>query len=313
MRKIVAHSPAKLNLTLDVVGELPDGYHQILTLFQAIDLQDELMFTLEPAQAVEIVIACANGTTKDFPRDDSNLIVRAARLFLSSMPKASGLKLTVTVTKKIPVAAGLAGGSGNAAATLLALNYYFGHLFGLEELHVLASKLGADVPFCLEGGTCIGHARGDELTVVKHPARLFFNVIKPRDLSISTAWVYEAFDEFAGTGDIQRPDLHGAVEGLQQSDLNAATRCFGNVFEPLVFSHYPQLIELKQHLVNLGCWCCHLTGSGPALYTVVADREMAHFVRRKLLDEKFCVSGGSEVDCFIAESINHGARLVDEG
>jgi 4-diphosphocytidyl-2-C-methyl-D-erythritol kinase len=310
MQKLVARSPAKLNLTFDILGELPDGYHQVESVLHTIDLHDELIFEFEPAKDLEIALACSNGP-EDFPVNDNNLIARAAALFFRSLPEKTGLRISVTVEKNIPIAAGLAGGSSNAAATLRALNYYFGHPFGTEELLVLASKLGADVPFCLEGGTCIGRGRGDELTPVELKDRLSFLVIKPKDLSISTPWIYQAYDEFVlnqGEQVLPKLDALDVAAALEAGELETASKQFGNVFEPVVVAHFQRVKELLEELRALDCWCAHMTGSGPTLYAIFSDCEMSHFMRRKLLDNPHT----QDVDFFIADSMKLGAQLVGE-
>lgn len=317
MHKLVARCPAKLNLTLEVVGQRPNGYHEISTLMQAISLEDELSFEFSPADSTHVTISCTrdNGAGK-FPCDDSNLITKAIKLFVAAMPCRHGLKTQVMATKRIPIGSGLAGGSSNAAATLLALNCHFGYPFGHEELLVLAGKLGADVPFCLEGGTCVGRGLGDELERVKTFPSFCFVLVKPRELSVSTQWVYEAFDEYPGEpgqGSSSYPDLVGAVKGITNNDLQVATSCFGNDLEPVVFAHYPELSQLKEHLLALGSWCCHLTGSGPTLYAVVANLEMAHSIRGKFFETQSSTNiNAMPLDFWITESINYGTRLIAE-
>jgi len=324
MLKVVARAPAKLNLTFEIVGELPDGYHEVSTLMQAIDIEDELTFEFAPASELSVSLQCSSGTTDGgaasggFPLDDSNLIVKAARLFLSTRGERNGLAARVTVDKQIPIAAGLAGGSADAAATMVALNYHYGHPFSPEEMLALAGKLGADVPFCLEGGMRIGRGRGDELEAVGQAGKLHFVVVKPRNLAISTAWVYGAYDEWLSeeespdTGKRDGwtpPDMVGAVAALRGGDLETATGCFGDDLEPVVFSHHPELARLKAALLALGAWCCHLTGSGPTLYAVVPDREAAHAMRRRFLEGH---GGSFDVDFLMAKSVDFGARLVGE-
>lgn len=326
MTTLVARAPAKLNLTFEVIGEMADGYHEVSTLMQAVDLEDELSFELAPAPETEITISLSQKSfSEGFPLGDSNLIARAVKEFIACLPERGGLRAVVTVDKQIPIGAGLGGGSSDAAATLLTLNYYFGHPLGAEDLLALGARLGADVPFMLEGGTKIGRGRGDELSNVGGAGNLVFVLAKPRDLSISTAWVYGAYDDF---GEPERsefwspPDLAGALNGLTGGDLEMAASCFGNDLEPVVFHHHPQLASLKEKLLSLGCWCCHLTGSGPTLFGAVAGREMAHAVRRKFLG----LSNGDaenpagrsaqepafEVDFWVAECVGYGARLIGE-
>lgn len=307
MFKVAARSTAKLNLTFAITGLLPDGYHEVETLMQSVSLEDELIFELANNESAQVVLRVEDSPlTRDFPVDQNNLICQAFKLFTESIPEIGKHKLTVTVNKRIPIGAGLAGGSGNAAATLVALNYLFKHPLSQEELTVLGSKLGADVPFCLDGGTAIGSGRGDKLSSVEPSTRLQFAIVKPRNLSLPTAWVYQAYDKQGEVKSVNdHPDLDGAINGLKWGDLELAFKSFGNVFEPVVFSRFPELLKLKDAVAELGAFCCHMTGSGPTLYAVVPDHEAAHFMRRKLLEMNY------DVDFFFAESTQWGARLVD--
>ncbi len=327
MTTLVARAPAKVNLTFEVVGEMPYGYHEVSTLMQAVDLEDELSFELEPSTTTEISIALSNDSfTNGFPLGDTNLIARAIKEFVACLPERGGLRASVAVDKRIPIGAGLGGGSSDAAATLLTLNYYFGYPLGTEDLLALGARLGADVPFMIEGGTKIGRGRGDELSAVHATGNLFFVLAKPRDLAISTAWVYSAYDDFPEPEKSKvwsPPDLVGAINGLTGGDLELAASCFGNDLEPVVFHNHPQLASIKENLLSLGCWCCHLTGSGPTLFGVVAGREMAHAVRRRFLGapdgepdpdlpEHSAENLAFEVDFWIAECVGYGARLIGD-
>lgn len=306
MAKIIARSPAKLNLTFEILGLLPDGYHQVSTLLQSVDLQDQLTFEFAPSNNTEIGISCTD-KPGEFPLDESNLIARAARLYLRQLPESPNLKIQVAVDKQIPIGAGLAGGSGNAAATLLALNNYHQEALSKDLLLTLAATLGADVPFCLDGGTCVGVGRGDDLLKIDNPTQLYFCVVKPRNLCISTAWVYQAFDAFNSNDVIASPSMDNAINALQTGNLELAANSFGNVFEPVVFNQYPQLRQIQQQLLAAGAWCCHLSGSGPSLYAMVADLEAAHALRRK-----YQQAAGETDNCefHIAPAVNHGARII---
>jgi 4-diphosphocytidyl-2-C-methyl-D-erythritol kinase len=231
---ITVNSPAKINLTFEILGLLPDGYHEVRTLMQTVSLFDELTFEIgsakEPSLSIELITAggarspAAGEGEGQFPLGDTNLIARAIRLFLSSIDRPRALKVDVTVAKHIPIGAGLAGGSGNAAAALVALNQYFGGPLGDDAMAELAAKLGADVPFCLQGGRRLGLGRGDILDSTpqgapddslfldggapagvvatdgeendKEPIQtMHFVLAKTRHLSLATPWVYQSFDQ----------------------------------------------------------------------------------------------------------------------
>src|SRR6185437_6815062 len=232
MRKIRALAPAKVNLTFDIIGSLPDGYHQVETLMQSVDLQDDISLTVEDSDRFAVSITCTNEIVpKNFPLDDSNLMVKAARRFFEKAALADRYKISVEIEKSIPIGAGLAGGSADAAAMLVGLNHLFGKPLNQASLLELAASLGADIPFCIEGGTSIGTARGDKLQPLKQTLSLFYCIVKPKTLSIATAWAYGRYDAYQDT--IARPNLQAAVKAMQTDDLQTAVKSFGNVFEPV--------------------------------------------------------------------------------
>lgn len=322
-QRLTVRCPAKLNLTFAISGDLPGGYHEVETLLQAIDLEDELTLSFAAAETFGISIKVRNGSqvvSSDFPLDGTNLIARAARLFAEHVKQAQEFHVEVVVEKRIPIAAGLAGGSANAAATLSAMNKYFGYALRHEELLDLAAQLGADVPFCLIGGRRIGTERGDKLSEHHDGEPLSFVIIKPRNLAVSTAWVYKTYDEMVAAGEIYPPELNvnELLEALSTGEIETACKGFGNVFEQVVFPHYRDLIRLRQQVLELGAWSCRLTGSGPTLYAVVANVEMAHMVRRELLKAEtiMCASGtcGAKydlLDVWIASSVDYGASILN--
>ncbi len=321
-QRLTVRCPAKLNLTFSITGDLPDGYHSVETLLQAINLEDELTFDFADAESFDITIQIQDSIHKtDFPLDGSNLIAKAAKLYVETVKELEKVKISVNINKKIPIAAGLAGGSANAAATLVALNTYAGGKLPESELLELASQLGADVPFSLVGGRRLGTYKGDQLSQHYDGERLNFVIIKPRHLGVATAWVYKTYDEMNNAGEIYPPDLDASeiLAFLQQGEFDKAASGFGNVFEQVVFPHHRDLLKIRKQVLELGAWCCHLTGSGPTLYALVANNEMAHMVRREMLTAEtiLCASGtcGAKydlLDVWIAESVDYGATVINE-
>lgn len=287
MPKIKATAPAKINLTFDILGLLDDGYHRVETLLQAIDLCDSLVLDVDDAArdtTVTITTESLPASAADFPLGDDNLISKAVRLYC----KTTGFSAQVNVklSKSIPMGAGLAGGSADAAATLAGLNRSFGNALTERELTNLGAVLGADVPFCIHGGTAFGTNRGDVLAACESGIDFSLCIAKPANINVSTPWAYKQFDEFAShhDGGMRRPDSHGAINAIARGDTERALACFGNVFEPVIFQAHPSLVEIKDMLLKQGAWYVQLSGSGPALFALVADIEHAHFVRRKVLD-----------------------------
>jgi len=317
-------SPAKLNLTFDVTGDLPGGYHSIVSLFHAISLEDVLEIQIRKGSADEPevdITAEFVGDPGSFPLDENNLIARAARAFDQSTGLLKKRRIRIAVTKQIPIGAGLAGGSSNAAATLVALNEIFGKPLKEEELFTIATSLGADVPFLIRGATQLGKGKGEILTPLSIDERLAFVVLKPRQLSVSTPSVFSAYDKWVAQRDSSwRPviDHQAAIQSLVAGNLQAAARSFANVFEPIVFEMHPLLAPLKQSLLDLGCWSAQLSGSGPSIFAVVENLEMAHMIRRKFQEEEtrgdsaWLQRGGWQIDCFVAESIDCSAQVLNE-
>lgn len=320
-------SPAKVNLTFDVTGDLPDGYHSIVTLFHAISLDDVLKVTIKPSSEEQPNIELSAellGEPGVFPLDETNLIARAARAFNEATGLLKNCSLHMHVQKQIPIGAGLAGGSSNAAAALVALNNLFGSPLSESEVAELGTTLGADVPFLLAGGTQLAKGKGEILTPIEIEEKLAFAVLKPRQLSVSTPSVFKAYDQKVARESKNDPswrpkiDHQSAIDCLQSGNLEGATKSFANVFEPVVFDMHPGLVSIKERLLELGSWAAQLSGSGPSIFAVVANLEMAHAIRRKFKEAEtrgdcpWLKNHGWEVDCFIAESSGCGVQVFAE-
>lgn len=258
--------PAKVNLHLQVLKRRPDGYHDLVTVMQSLSLADELRLTLTEAQGLSLV--CDSG---DLPTGRDNLVWRAAEAFLA----ASGLKQGVhfALTKRIPVAAGLGGGSSDAAGTLLALNIVTGRPLDEARLHRLGSQLGADVPFFLRPGPKIGRGIGNELSPLNLPP--YWYVLLNPGLAISTQWVYENLD-LSTLNRVNRVADMG-WDGDRPGDWVA------NDLEVVTLKHFPELKAHIQALARLGALAQGMSGSGPTLFglfaTLAAARDAAGRLR----------------------------------
>lgn len=324
-------APAKLNLTFEVLGLLDGGYHEVRSLMTTIDLSDTLTFTFAPSREPSINISIANNLgaiQKDsFPLGSDNLIAKAIRLYLSAIEKPVSLKVDVSIVKKIPIGAGMAGGSANAAATLLAMNQYFKSL-SLSQLLDLAAKLGADVPFCLSGGLRVGTGRGDKLSdKLNNQNSIALVIAKPRNLSISTPWVYGAYDECPEIFHLAEKlrdrymsdtlPCDFARQALAQGNLAEALKAFGNDFEQVVFPHYQELKDIKQTFIKLGAMGCHMTGSGPTIFAVTASREAAEQLKTDFyenycqVNEIACATKYDPIDLWVASTIESGAQVLE--
>ena len=264
---ITAGAPAKINLGLRVLGKRPDGYHNVLSLMVPVSLHDELRFELA-ARGVEL--GCPNS---DLPTDAQNLVYRAAQLVLDVCRRDKGVR--IELKKRIPVGAGLGGGSSDAATTLRAVNQLLGSPLAVSDLHPLAVKLGADVPFFLLGQWAMAEGIGDRLTPIDN-APTFWTVLMHPHFQVSTRWAYENLtlttgpngSKFNSLGDTSAGEVttsHQRLLDRRQLTLEDMLPLLVNDFEPLVFGHYPQLHDLRKTLLTTDARAVTMTGSGPTL------------------------------------------------
>ena len=286
---IIAQAPAKINLGLQVLGKRPDGYHNLVSLMVPVSLCDELRFALHPG---ELELHCPNS---DLPTNEENLVYRAAKLALNECRWDGGV--SIELSKNIPEGAGLGGGSSDAAATLLAVNQLLGSPMDHGDLHRLAAKLGADVPFFLLGRWAVVEGIGDLLSPVENVPILWTVLLYP-NFQVSTRWAYENLtltsraneSKFNILGDTYAGEMTASHQKLldrQGFALEDILPLLVNDFEPLVFGHYPQLGDLKYALLAAGAKAVPMTGSGPTLVGLFRSEEearAAHYLLRRKED-----------------------------
>ena len=237
---------AKINLDLRILGRRPDGYHELKTIFQAIDWHDEIR--LEPAAQFEF---SAPGT----PEDESNLVVRAVRAY----ERLAGIEANVriSVTKNIPVGRGLGGGSSDAAVTIIGLQRMFKRALPFEEVPGVLRDLGADVPFFARGGRAAGYGRGDEVYKLEDESDYWVLLVDP-GVMIATKDAYSW---------LTVPDKSNNIEGFRDdAELSCAGEVWTNDFEGPVFARFPQLAAIKEELLELGAYRAALSGSGSTIF-----------------------------------------------
>lgn len=255
LRKIVLKSPAKLNLFLKVLGRRPDGYHRIETVFERIALCDRIVLRKRKS-GIEV-----KSNNKDLPVGEGNLAYRAAALLLKKTGAAGGV--AIEITKKIPISAGLGGGSSNAASVLLGLNKLYNFGLGLDELLETARKLGADVAFFLHDCPFAkGAWRGDVVTPVKTELRLWHVVVMP-PFGLSTKDVYESLEHYPAE---EGPDLETMLNALGARDLTGLEGLAYNSLEKVALARHPEIGRVKEGLINLGALTALVSGSGPAVF-----------------------------------------------
>lgn len=273
MEQIVLRAYAKINLSLDVSGRLPNGYHTVKTVMQAVGIFDEL--TLEKAESGVAMTTDAAG----LPVDGSNLACRAAELMRETYHVKEGVR--IRLEKSIPIAAGMAGGSTDAAAVMLGMNRLFGLERPREELMRLSVSIGADVPYCILGGTALAEGIGEVLTPLPPAPACHVLVAKP-DFSVSTREVYERLD---AAGKLRHPDVDGMVAAIGRGSLSGVAERLGNVLEGVTVSAFPVIDTIKERMLALGAAGSLMSGSGPAVFGIFADEDAADHARRQLEQE----------------------------
>lgn len=260
--KIRMLAPAKINLGLTVLGKRADGYHEIRTLFQTVNIFDELEIAWGKK---ELEFICEGEVIP--PSDQENIVCRAARLFLSRLKVNHGLRLLLK--KSIPVAAGLGGGSSDAAATLRGLNMLFSYPFSEEILREMGQELGADVPFFLFGNAARGEGIGERLFPVTPLRKVWLLIINP-GFSLATKWVYSNI-----TTDLlltKMPDHINMLElFLDKNDLSQVGRYLYNDLELVVADKYPVIVEIKERLLSAGALGAAMSGSGASVFGIFSD------------------------------------------
>ncbi len=271
MKTICLSANAKINLSLDVIAKRPDGYHDLATIMQAIDLADTIKINLKSSAQIEVTTDCAA-----FCDVKDNLAYRAAHRFNDYFNIKSGYH--IDVIKRIPLGAGLAGGSADAAAVLRGLATLHGLAVDDTALLDLAAKLGADVPFCLVGGTALAEGIGEHLTPLANNLQYYLVLVKPPQ-AISTAQVFKSFDLMT---DLVRPDNVALIKALQAGNLGAAIAQMGNVLENVTTKWLPQIEQIKSELYAVDADYAQMTGSGSTVFAIFADEDSAVRAKREL-------------------------------
>lgn len=251
---------AKINLSLDVTGIRENGYHEVRMIMQTLDLCDDLKF--EPGEPQSgIVLKTDNEMLNEEQAGGAdNLIVKAARLLEEKTARKFDVK--ITLSKRIPIAAGMAGGSADAAATLRGLNRLFELNFSMEQLSEMAVKIGADVPFCVEGGLCLSEGIGEVLTKLTPLPSIPTVICKP-NVFVSTKDVYKAFDSQVNP---QHPDVDGMLKCIKAYDAAGVSTLLMNILEPVTVKIHPVIKEIEEKLEGLGASKAIMSGSGPTVF-----------------------------------------------
>ncbi len=271
MRQIELKALAKINLGLDVLGRRENGYHDVRMVMQSIYLYDDVKIERTKKPGIEI-----KTNLYFLPVGENNIAYKAAALLLEEFRIKEGV--IITLDKHIPVAAGMAGGSSNAAAVLFGMNRIFG--LGLSQKGLMARgiKLGADVPYCIMRGTVLAEGIGEELTELPPMPKCTVLIAKP-PISVSTKTVYEALDARKG---LNHPDINRLIEGLETGNLPYIASAMGNVLEEVTIPLHPVIEEIKNEMKTAGALNAMMSGSGPTVFGLFENKAQARKAQEKI-------------------------------
>lgn len=264
---------AKINLSIDILGKLENGYHLVEMIMQSIDLYDIL--DINERNDGKIILTSEN---KEIPLDETNIIYKAATLLKEEMNIKKGAE--IVIDKKIPVAAGMAGGSTDAAGTLIALNKIWKLNLDEKQLKEISFKLGADVPFCISGGAVLAENLGEKLTNIKGlDDNLFILICKP-ELFVSTKEVYNKFDM---SNVSKRPNNKYLIECLEKNDTKSLAKNMCNVLEFVTSSMHPEIEDIENTIKKTNVLGTMMSGSGPTVFGIFDIKEEAEKAKKELL------------------------------
>lgn len=255
--RLLVKAPAKINLSLDVLHKRPDGYHEVKMVMTTIDLADRIELASLVSDTIQIV-----SHNRFVPDDHRNLAYQAAKLLKETFGIRKGV--AISIAKTIPVAAGLAGGSSDAAATLRGLNKLWKLGLTLDELAELGAKIGSDVSFCVYGGTAIATGRGEKIEHIPAPPPCWVILAKPT-IGVSTAEVYRNLNLNAVT----HPDVDGMAQAIKDRDYERICSLVGNVLEDVTLKMYPEVAHIKEQMKRFGADAVLMSGSGPTVFGLV--------------------------------------------
>ena len=278
--KLLVKAPAKINLSLDVLYKRPDGFHEVEMIMTTIDLADRVELTLLEQDKIHIL-----SHNRYVPDDQRNLAFQAAQLLKDRYQVKKGVQ--ITIEKTIPVAAGLAGGSSDAAATLRGLNKLWELGLTLDELANLGSEIGSDVSFCVYGGTALARGRGEMITDLPAPPTCWVILAKPF-IGVSTAEVYRRLD----LNGMEHPNINEMVKAIENNDYQSVCDTVGNVLEDVTLKLHPEVAQIKEQMKRFGADAVLMSGSGPTVFGIVQHDSRMHRIYnglRGFCDQVFAV------------------------
>ena len=275
MRELKLKARAKINLGLDVVRKREDGYHEVRMIMQMINLYDKITLRKKTEPGITVTTNLAY-----LPVNEDNLVYRAAKLLMDEFQVDGGLE--IELQKYIPVAAGMAGGSTDAAAVMVGVNRIFQLGLNKKQLMERGVKIGADVPFCIMRGTALAEGIGEELTPLPAMPHCSLVIAKPK-IHVSTKFVYGNLKVRELT---EHPDIDGQVQALRENNLEQLVARMGNVLETVTIPAYPVIDEIKHTMMKYGAMGAMMSGSGPTVFGIFEKEDKAQEVCRLLKKEK---------------------------
>ena len=255
--RILEKAPATINLSLDVTSKRPDGYHEVEMIMTTIDLADRIELTELPENVIRVA-----SHNRFVPDDQRNLAYQAAKLLKERFQVKKGV--SIMITKVIPVAAGLAGGSSDAAATLRGLNRLWDLKLSVEELAELGAEIGSDVSFCVYGGTALATGRGEKIRHISAPPHCWVMLAKPT-IGVSTAEVYRRLN----LQQVRHPDVQAMIDAIEEKSFQKVCGQLGNVLESVTLSLHPEVAMIKNQMKRFGADAVLMSGSGPTVFGLV--------------------------------------------
>lgn len=276
MNSITMKAYAKINLGLDVIRKREDGYHDVCMIMQTVRLYDTIKIKTSEQTGITV-----RNNLNFLPNDQRNLVYKAAACFLDRLNIKTGVQ--ISLRKRIPVAAGLAGGSSDAAATLSGLNQLFETGLSQNDLMKLGVKLGADVPYCIMMGTALSEGIGEVLTPLQPMPDCDILLVKP-NINVSTKYVYE---NLKLNSDICHPDIASMKKAIEEGNLLKLTGSMDNILQNVTVKNYPVITEIKDKMVELGALTSLMSGSGPTVFGIFSDHDLAQKAFRYFKETEF--------------------------
>lgn len=268
---IKINANAKINLTLDILGKRADGYHEVKMIMQEIDLFDLIDIRRDTLNGGINILSDIPGLEME-----KNLAYKAAKLLVDKFAIKDGV--AIELVKRIPIAAGLAGGSADAAGVIVGMNEEFDLKLTEKEMCELGAQIGSDVPFCICGGTMLAEGRGERLTRLPDMPACYIVLAKPQ-VEVSTAWAYSEYDKVETA---VHPNTDAAIAALKEKNLEKISDNLCNVLESVTEKKYREITMLKEVMLHEGALSCMMSGSGPTVFGIARDKETAERIAAKL-------------------------------